>query len=65
MVDVHSHLSKNEVIGYLAGFQIQETAKSTLVIERAYPCDSISKEEHRSHNAEMCPEAAVLVHSLI
>ena len=83
MVDIHSHLSRNEVIGYLAGSQLVETTstgttrskllphptdcafKASLIINRAYPCNSISKAETRNHNAEMCPEHAVLVHSLV
>lgn len=63
MMSLHAHLSKNEVIGYLAGKWIsgndtEQDAKSLhdfslqgaslaglgaiLLIEQAYPCDSIA-----------------------
>lgn len=35
-----------------------------MIIQRVYPCDSIAQKQ-RNHNAEMCPESAVLAHSLI
>jgi len=58
----HAHLSKNEVIGYLAGIQtLSKNSKPVLIIQKIYPCESITQKA-RNQNAEMCPESAVLIH---
>ena len=77
-MNIHAHLSKNEVIGYLAGTQAMsahgkpgtlsphahEFRCVALIVQRAYPCESISQKK-RNHNAEMCPQSAVATHELI
>ena len=73
-MNTHSHLSNAEVIGYLAGIQtLSHTGKQSksffkknnsfvvLICTKVYPCDSIAQ-KRRSHNAEMCPESAVMTH---
>ena len=41
-MQIHSHLIKNEVIGFMAGYSIQCKGFKTLVITEVYPGESLN-----------------------
>ena len=68
MMQVHSHLIKNEVIGFLAGHEITRKHKDskveqkTLYISEAYPAESLDQDAgnnlNQERNVEIAPESA-------
>mmetsp|Transcript_18442 Transcript_18442/g.17563 ORF Transcript_18442/g.17563 Transcript_18442/m.17563 type:complete len:247 (+) Transcript_18442:666-1406(+) len=68
ILNIHSHLSKNEVIGYLGGFcfDTKDNSQKYILIHQAYPCKSIvENQRERSKNVEICPESADLARQQI
>ena len=71
MLNVHSHLSEFEVIGFLGGYCFESKNSNQkcnsfnswfnldLLIHSAYPCDSLVQDQReRKRNVELCPESA-------
>lgn len=66
MMQIHSHLLSNEIIGFLAGYNIvsDKNKKQTIVITEAYPCkaseleDSMEEKKDMERNVELSPESA-------
>lgn len=77
ILNVHSHISKQEVIGFLGGQYIKsqtegKTCKCPLtlfldiIVQQVYPCDSVVPDaRNRSHNVDLCPESANLAREKI
>ena len=69
ILNVHSHLSKNEVIGFLGGFCFESKTNQNqkyILIHQAYPCNStIQNMKERQKNVELCPESAEKARHLI
>eukprot|EP00347_Sterkiella_histriomuscorum_P005805 403355203 len=61
MLNIHSHLSEYEVIGFLGGycFESQTTNQKYLIISTVIPCDSlIENQVERQKNVDLCPVSA-------
>ena len=70
MLNVHSHLSEFEVIGFLGGHYFESTKSKKkckvfdnkpvdLMIHSAYPCESMIKDQkQRQRNVDLCPLSA-------
>jgi hypothetical protein len=62
MMQVHSHLIKNEVIGFMAGYRMTQknSEKKTMVITEAYPAEALATENtnESEKSVEICPESA-------
>ncbi|TNV85286.1 hypothetical protein FGO68_gene10664 [Halteria grandinella] len=61
MLNVHSHLSEFEVIGFLGGYCLdsKDSQHKYLLIHSAYPCESmIQDQKERQRNVDLCPESA-------
>ena len=65
LLNVQCHLHRNEVIGFLAGFKIQNKSnKDVIIIHEAVPCQAAEFNEgglgnvDYSKNVEMDPESA-------
>lgn len=66
MVDLHSHFTKNEVIGYLAGKW--DAGKRLITITRAFPgksmvCSTATHDSNALQEAEMDPVSEVMLKS--
>ena len=66
-MQVHSHLLKHEVIGFMAGYTLSQkkAEKKTLVITEVYPAETLKPknaskngEMYLERNVELCPESA-------
>ena len=62
MMQVHSHLIKNEVIGFMAGYRMNQknSEKKTMVITEAYPAEALQSDDlsQQEKSVEICPESA-------
>jgi proteasome lid subunit RPN8/RPN11 len=78
MMQVHAHLIKNEIIGFLAGYDMSVKGKDgvknenkTLVITEAYPAEGMEQEGetqenlNMERNVELNPESATNINSKI
>lgn len=65
MIQLHCHLLKNEVIGFVAGYNIinERKKRQTLVITETYPCEAAmldhnhEEREDLERNVELSPES--------
>lgn len=65
VLTVHTHLHRNEVIGFLSGYRTKTkgpaTNKDVFLITDANPCQSLNTGDQNidlSRNVEMCPASA-------
>ena len=73
MMQLHTHLLKNEVIGFVAGHLIthEKKKRQTLIITETYPCEAAmldhNHEERKDmeRNVELSPESGQNIMQLI
>ena len=63
MMQAHSHLLKNDVVGFMAGYQINRNKENskTFVITESYPAETLecaNTVNLKEKNIEICPESA-------
>lgn len=51
MIDLHSHLSLNEVLGYLGG--LWDNATNTLIVKKGYPCQFMPQDVTTSNAVDI------------
>ena len=63
VADFHSHLARNEIIGFLAGSWDAE--ENVIHVHRAFPCRALDIGDSRLVNVEMDPTSAIEVRDAI